>query len=109
MERVLTYSTEGPSDMSTYLDVSKAAQEQILATIKQGQELTIAGVELWAASVAPLSKGEQFAMPFEAPAPKDVVANTFGFTEKLLASQKAFAEKIVAATAPVVTASTPKK
>jgi len=43
------------------------------------------------------------------PVPKDVVANTFGFAEKLLASQKAFAEKIVAASAPVVAASTPKK
>lgn len=95
--------------MTTYLEVSKAAQDQILATIKQGQELTLAGVELWASSVSPLANGEKLAVPFEAPAPKDVVANTFGFAEKLLASQKAFAEKIVAATAPVVVASTPKK
>jgi len=95
--------------MTTYLDVSKAAQEQILATIKQGQELTLAGVELWASSVTPLANGEKPAVPFEAPVLKDIVANSFGFAEKLLTSQKAFAEKIVAATAPVVAVSTPKK
>jgi hypothetical protein len=94
--------------MTTYLELSKTAQEQVLATIEQGQELALAGVELWAASIAPLAKGQQVPLPFEAPAAKDVVANSFGFAEKLLASQKVFAEKVVAATAPVVTASTKK-
>lgn len=82
--------------MTTYLELSKAAQEQVLATIQQGQELALAGVELWASSVAPLAKGREFPVPFEAPAPKDVVASSFGFAEQLLASQKSFAEKVVA-------------
>ena len=43
--------------MSTYLELSKTAQEQILATIEQGQELALAGVELWATAFAPLTKG----------------------------------------------------
>ena len=94
--------------MSTYLELSKSAQEQILATIKQGQELALAGDELWATTVAPLAKGQQCPVPFETPAPKDVVANSFGFAEQLLASQKMFAEQIVAASAPVFTAATPK-
>ena len=88
---------------TTYLELSKAAQEQILATIQQGQELALAGVELWAASVAPLTKGQQLPVPFEAPAAKDVVTNSFGFAEQLLASQKSFAEKVVATFAPVAT------
>ena len=91
--------------MSTYLELSKAAQEQILGTIKQGQELALAGVELWTASVV---KGEQVPVAFDTPAPKDVVANSFGFAEKLLASQKTFAEKIVAASAPVLATAAPK-
>ncbi len=82
--------------MSTYMELSKTTQEQILATIEQGQELALAGVELWAASVPPLGKGAKLTVPFEAPAPKEVVANSFGFAEQLLASQKSFAEKVVA-------------
>jgi hypothetical protein len=49
-------------------------------------------------------KDQPVSIPFEGPAPKEIVANSFGFAEKLLASQKAFAEKVVAASAPVFTA-----
>jgi len=94
--------------MSTYVELSKVAQEQILATIKQSQELALSGVELWATSIAPLAKGRQLAAAVETPAPKDIVANSFGFAEQLLASQKAFAEQIVAATAPTFAAAGPK-
>lgn len=94
--------------MSTYFELSKVAQDQILATIKQGQELALTGVELWAKSVAPLAKGRQLPISLETPAPKDVVANSFGFAEQLLASQKVFAEKVVAASAPVLAAAAPK-
>ena len=95
--------------MTTYLELSKAAQEQVLETIKQGQELALAGVELWASTVAPLTKGQQLPVALDSPAPKDVVANSFGFAEQLLASQKSFAEKVVAASAPVFAASASKK
>jgi hypothetical protein len=94
--------------MSTYFELSKVAQDQILATIKQGQELALTGVELWAKSVAPLAEGRQLPISLETPAPKDVVANSFGFAEQLLASQKAFAEKVLAASAPVLAAAAPK-
>ena len=94
--------------MSTYFELSDVAQEQILATIKQGQELALSGVELWAKSIAPLAKGGLLAAVAETPAPKDVVANSFGFAEQLLTTQKAFAEKVVAATAPVFAAAGPK-
>lgn len=94
--------------MSTYFELSKVAQDQILATIKQSQKLALSGVELWAKSIAPLANGQQLPDTFETPAPKDVVANSFGFAEQLLASQKAFTEKVVAASAPVVAAAAPK-
>jgi hypothetical protein len=94
--------------MTTYLELSKTAQEQVLTTIKQGQEIALAGVELWASTVAPLVKGQHVPVVFETPAPKDVVANSFGFAEQLLASQKAFAEKVVATSAPVFAAAEPK-
>lgn len=94
--------------MSTYFELSKTAQEQVLATIKQGQELALASVELWASSVSSLTDGKQAPITFETPAPKDLVANSFGFAEKLLSSQKEFAEQVVAVTAPVLAEATPK-
>ena len=53
--------------MSTYLELSKTAQEQVLATIKQGQELALASVELWASSVSSLADGKQAPIAFETP------------------------------------------
>ena len=93
---------------TTYIELSKTAQEQILATIQQGQELALAGVELWASTVAPLTTGQQIPVPFETPAPTDVVANSFGFAEKLFASQKVFAETSVAVSAPAFPATETK-
>ena len=93
--------------MATPLELSKAAQEQILATIKQGQELALTGVEVWASSMAPLVEAGRTPITTELPTSEEVVSNSFGFAEKLLASQKAFAQKVVAASAPVFTAATP--
>ena len=95
--------------MTTYVELTKAAQEQVLAAVKQSQELALAGVELWASTVAPLAKGQQLPVPFETPAAKEVVASSFGFAEQLLASQKDFAEKVVAASAPLFQATSPSK
>jgi hypothetical protein len=93
--------------MATPVELSKAAQEQILATIKQGQELALAGVEMWAASMAPLVKAGQTPIVTDLPTSEELVSNSFGFAEKLLASQKAFAQKVVAASAPVFKAAAP--
>ena len=48
----------------------------------------------------PAREGPAGLDPLRGP-PREIVANSFGFAEKLLASQKAFAEKVVAASAPV--------
>lgn len=93
--------------MVTPLELSKATQEQILATIKQGQELALTGVELWASSLAPLVKAGGTPITADLPTPEELVSNSFGFAEKLLASQKAFAERVVVAAAPVFAAPTP--
>lgn len=89
--------------MATPLEVSKVAQEQILTAIKQTQDIALAGVELWAQNTAPLAvKGQEVAT--ELPTPEQLVANSFGFAEKLLATQKEFAKQVVAAWAPVAEA-----
>lgn len=89
--------------MSTPIELSKAAQDQILAAIKQSQEIALSSVEIWATSVAPFAKtAVQAPISADLPTPADLVANSFGFAEKLLASQKEFAQKVVAASAPVI-------
>lgn len=89
--------------MPTPIELSKTTQEQVLAGIKQSQELALSGVALWASSVAPLlTAGQPVAVAL--PKSEELVANSFGFAEKILASQKAFAQQVVAATAPVFAA-----
>ena len=82
--------------MPVALDLSKAVQEQVLATLKQGQDATLASVDLWAKNVSQVA-GAQPA--FDVPTPEQLVANSFGFAEKLLASQQEFAQKVVSASA----------
>ena len=93
--------------MTTPLELSKLTQEQFLATIKQGQEIALANVELWASTVAPLVEAAPTPIAADLPTSEELVSNSFGFAEKLLASQKAFAQKVVAASAPVFSAATP--
>jgi hypothetical protein len=55
----------------------------------------------------PAHQGHRHTIPFETSAPKDLVANSLGFAEQLLASQKKFAEQIFAASVPVFPADAP--
>jgi hypothetical protein len=55
----------------------------------------------------PAHQGHRHTIPFETSAPKDVVANSFGFAEQLLDSQKKYAAEIVAASVPVFPANAP--
>lgn len=91
---------------ATPLELSKIAQEQILASIKQSQDIALAGVEAWASAVAPFAKAVQVPLPVPFPSASDLVANSFGFAEKFVASQRAFAEKLASVSAPVVDATT---
>src|SRR5688500_14928136 len=78
-----------------------AAQEQFLEGIRQGQDALVDAVRVWAEAaakttpVAPLPE-----QPAALPRPADLVAGSFDFAEKLLAEQRTFAERLVAAAAP---------
>ena len=62
--------------MATPLELSKAAQEQILATIKQGQELALTGVEVWASTMAPLVKAGRTPIATDLPTSEELVSNS---------------------------------
>jgi hypothetical protein len=91
--------------MANPIDLSKAAQEQILAVLKQSQEVALSSVELLVKNATAFTTAP--ALSKDAPTPEQLVANSFGFAEKLLASQKEFAQKVVAVAAPVFEKATP--
>jgi hypothetical protein len=85
-------------------------QEQFLETIRKSQEAVIDAIRSWAEtvqSVRPSLPTRQ--VPFadkltdKLPKPSELVANAYDFAEQLLASQRKFAEDVIAATAPVLT------
>ena len=92
--------------MPTATEFSKVTQEQVLDGIKQGQKAVVDAVGAWAKSIEsivpatpsipglPLAEG--------IPTPAQIVAETFAFAEKLIASQRDFALQVLAAAAPAV-------
>jgi hypothetical protein len=75
----------------------EAAQAQLLEGIRQSQQLVIEAVQAWtdaAARVTPAAPLPE--RPADLPEPAQVVASSFDFAERLLATQREFAEKLVA-------------
>jgi hypothetical protein len=79
-----------------------AAQDRTLSALRQSQSAVVEAVESWAKAVEtaapdlpaiPVLKG--------ALSPEELVKTSFDFYGKLLASQREFAQNLVAATAPV--------
>ena len=92
--------------MPTATEFSKTTQEQVLDGIKQGQKAVIDAVGAWAKTVEnivpatpsiprlPLAEG--------IPTVEQVVAESFAFAEKLIASQRDFALQVLAVVSPAV-------
>ncbi len=79
-------------------------QEQILDTAQKGQEAVVDAVKAWAdavkAIIPPLPVTPELAARL--PKPEEIVANAYDFAEQLLATQRQYAEKLLAAAAPVL-------
>jgi hypothetical protein len=87
-------------------------QEEFLDTIRKGQDTVIEAVRTWAATVQSVTPRVPLVpVPFAEllPGPTDVVAGTYDFAEKLLASQRQFAEEWVKATTSLVPVSGEEK
>jgi hypothetical protein len=89
--------------MSTYLDVSKTYQEQLLGMIEQSQKLTVDSVSAWAKAAQPLAKAAPVtpAVPGVV-SPKELLDNSYGFATKLLHVQHEYLSAVLAAAEPVV-------
>jgi hypothetical protein len=92
--------------MSTATDLTHTAQEQLLAGVKQSQDVIVKAVETWANAVGQLPT-PPVELPFsdELPKPQEVVDTTFDFVQKLLDAQREFARNVVKAASPVQSAS----
>ncbi len=80
-------------------------QEEFLNMIRASEEAVVEAVKTFVdaiKAVAPKVSSIQVPLADRLPAPEDVVTSAYDFAEKLLASQRQFAEELVKATAPLM-------
>ncbi len=88
--------------------ITKAAQDQILDAITTTQTAIVEGVKTWSSSFADTVPALP-AIPGldKLPKPAETVALGFAFAERLLTSQREFAEKLLVAAQPKTAATKP--
>jgi hypothetical protein len=93
---------------TTYLELSKKYQEQVLGMIEQSQKLTVDSVSAWAKAAQPIAKAAPVtpAIP-GAPSPKELVDNAYGFATKLLGAQHEYLAAVLTAAEPGVVKTPP--
>ncbi len=92
------------------IDNTKAAQDKALQAIKQGQSVIIDAVAAWAkaAEKAVPALRDLPALPaLDLPKPEELVQTSFDFYGDILATQRKFANDLLAAAAPVVKVTKP--
>jgi len=92
--------------METYLELSKAAQDQILKAAKQNQKIAIQATQAWAKAAAPYAGQIPAAQAIDGmPTPEELVENSFGFAKQLLDAQQELVLGMAQAWAPVASSS----
>jgi hypothetical protein len=88
--------------MATATDVFSSVEDQVLETVKQGQEAIVKAVRTWADTSKNLIP-DLPALPFadQLPNTSELVENAFAFADKLIAAQREFAAAILDAAKPV--------
>jgi hypothetical protein len=99
--------------MTTPKTVTTELQNQILDTIRKSQETVVEAIKTWADTIQSVTPSLPIpnvpSVPFadKLPKPGELVASAYDFAEQLLASQRKFAEDVLAATAPVLGSQAP--
>ena len=99
----------------TATTATQELQGEILKTVRKSQEFVVDAIQAWADAVQAIKPPlPDVNIPFtdKLPQPSEFVAGTYDFVEQLLASQRKFAEDVLAVTAPLYTsepATTAKK
>jgi hypothetical protein len=85
---------------------TKNLQEEFLNIVRASQETVVEAVKTWVdtvRAVTPRVPSVQVPLAGKLPRPEDVVSGAYDFAEKLLSSQRQFAEELVTAAAPLTT------
>jgi hypothetical protein len=92
--------------MATATDMFTGLEEQVLETVKQGQEAIVKAVRTWADASKNLIP-DLPPLPFadQIPNTSEFVESAFAFVDKIMASQREFAAAILDAAKPVLGAS----
>ena len=91
--------------MASTTSTQKELQDQFLSMVRKGQEIALDAIKTMVESVQTITpKIPAVDLPFaeRLPKPHDVVAGGYDFAEKLLTSQRKFADEFVKATAPLM-------
>jgi len=79
-------------------------QDELLKVIRTSQETVVEAVRTWVETVkavTPKVSSAQLPLADKLPKPQDVVTSAYDFAEKLLSSQRQFAQELVKVTAPL--------
>ena len=91
--------------MTDVRTATQGVQEQILDTIRKSQEAVTDAIRTWAETVQSITPSLPSApLADKLPKPGELVSDAYDFAERLLAAQRKFAEDVIAASAPVLTA-----
>jgi hypothetical protein len=85
-------------------------QEEFLATVRRSQETVIDAIKTWVETVqSVVPKVPTVQLPFadKLPKPEELVANAYDVAERLLSSQRRFAEEVIKATSPLLPGADP--
>jgi hypothetical protein len=87
--------------MTETRNVGQEVQAEIIKTVRKSQEAVIESIRTWADTVRTMTLPlPEMNVPFsdKLPKPEELVQNAYDFAEKLLASQRKFAEDVLHAT-----------
>ena len=82
--------------------IGRELQDEVLNTVRKSQTVVIEAIQAWASKAQSITS-ELPNMPFtdKLPKPQELIAGSYDFAERLLASQRTFAEDVLKAIAPL--------
>ena len=90
---------------STSTSTQQELQDQFLSIVSKSQEIALDAIKSMVDTVQTITpKVPTVDVPFadQLPKPQDVVASGYDFAQKLLSSQRKFADEVVKASAPLL-------
>ena len=91
--------------MTEIRNIGQEVQTEVLKTVRRSQEAVIEAIKTWADTVRTIAPPmPELSLPFsdKLPKPEELVGNAYDFAERMLASQRKFAEDVLHATAPLL-------